>query len=141
MKKFIFVSTILILVIFLSGCTLSSQQTSEINNSFSKKRDCAELQNNIEKRIKEQFNDQTRGAWLEKIFYSPTLNTCMYTIQINIYPNKYNNMTTYYIYQLYDAFSNELIEDERGCIPEDECEKSVANASLEFRNKINKFEQ
>lgn len=139
MKKIV---TAIFAITFLSGCAFNSSPSKQVVNEdlFSKKKECAKLQNEIEARIKRDYNGDigngdTQFAQFDKIFYSPQRNTCMYTMQISAYINS----DLYETHNLMDAFTNEKIETERGCYHE-KCKKTESQAWDDFYNKVKQYE-
>lgn len=135
MKKKLLIITFLVLM-GLTGCSATKTNQSSTNNLFEKKKDCANLKDKIENNIKEEWNDNARSAWLDKIFYSPKQNSCLYTMQISTNING----AIIEIYNLFDAFTNEKLISEKGCLPEDECGASLANAKTYFLEKLAEYE-
>lgn len=98
--------------------------------------ECAELRPTVESRIAEQYNDETRFAWLEKIFYSQKQNSCVYTMHIQ--SRTLDPVIELHI--LFDALTGEGIIEERGCLPKDDCGKSLTEALGDFLRRIEEYE-
>lgn len=125
------------MTILLTGCATNNNNIALSNDDlFAKKKECAELQAKIESHIEKDWNDEDRSAWLEKIFYSQKKNTCLYTMQIS---TSVNNVTIE-IHNLFDAFTNEKIVSERGCLPVENCGKTLMQASAIFDNTVANYE-
>ena len=130
MKKLFLV---IIAALFVSGCALNPD-----NDLFTKKKECAALQTEIEQRL-EKLSNETRELRLNRIFYSPKLNTCMYT-STNQMSFVAGGNATRETYTLYDAFTNEGVEQEFGCTPRDNCEKEAWEASRDFDKLVKEYE-
>ena len=127
MKKLFLV---IIAALFVSGCAINSN-----DDIFSKKKECAELRAGIEQHLMD-LNSGTERVQLNKIFYSPKENTCLYTMTTNTVEGEIRRS----YYDLYDALTNEKVASEVGCLPRDICEKDPTQASEDFDALIKKYE-
>jgi len=130
MKKLLLISVLLGSII-LAGCNQKWLSESEL---FTKKQECAKLKNDIETDIEKARNGDAR---LDKIFFSPKQNSCLYTMTRSFMTDDSVNME---FYTLVDALSNEAIFSERWCIPEDYCKKSIDDATYSFILKVEEYE-
>jgi len=93
MKKLLWISFLLGLI-FLWGCATTNKLSQD--ELFEKKQECVGHRDAIEKISKEKYWD-VGYDFVEEIFYSPKLNSCLYTI---------NETNTWWIY---DFFSNKAV--------------------------------
>jgi Tfp pilus assembly protein PilE len=80
---------------------------------YAKNKECQSYQSEIEKRLKEKNIELTNSAminYLDKIFYSPKINSCFYTYK-TIAANTINNDLDIVVenYYLINIFTNETI--------------------------------
>lgn len=131
MKKLL---TIIVITVFLSACTINGANNDALSDDelFARKKICAELQAEIEARI-EKMNEEKIIVWLGKIFYSPRRNSCMYTMTKEI--SKYDDVR--HINSLFDAFTNEKIEEKTGCLT---CAVSPSQAIINFDIAVAEYE-
>lgn len=118
--------------LFVSGCVINSN-----NDLFAKKKDCAALRTEIEQRIKSRSDETGEAAQLNKIFYSPKRNTCMYTTEYHFITSSNANAR---IDDLYDSLADELVGSEMGCQPRGNCAKDLAGARRDFDKLVEKYE-
>ncbi len=72
MKKIVFIGLVAILI--FNGCQQESQKLSK-NELFEKKNLCASYKS----KITAELTDRSKDAFIGEIFFSPSLNTCLYT--------------------------------------------------------------
>lgn len=133
MRKILLISTLFILLGV--GC-IKNNDTVPNDSLFLKKKECGNLIKEIEDRIDKNYNSGDRTAWLDIIFYSPERDSCLYVKETWA---SLSNGGLIYLYDLYDAFTNENIVSTRGCVPEDSCGKTPTDAREEFDNQIEKY--
>lgn len=104
MKK-IFTASLCLIGIFIAGCWTNfnvkkdqSDTKTNINkeDTFDKKRDCAKEYNEMEKYVDDQYNWEhdywSRSSYINEVFYSPSLNSCVLIIHYNASSDFRNTM-------------------------------------------------
>lgn len=149
MKKTFF---IIVTAIILTGCSQNASTLEKVSSqknepslekvSFEKKKECAELRDQIEARIQKDWPESEFNGYiaLEKIFYSPKQDSCLYTYKVSRYVKDLG--TSFEDYELVDAFTNESITGETGCIPVKDCDgiQSVSEAHYKFSAELKQYE-
>lgn len=122
---------------FYNKQTPNSADLKEV--TFQKKKECAALRTQIEARIQKDWpeNEFDGHTTLEKIFYSPKMDSCLYTFRIEEYSK--DRKTSIQENDLVDAFTNELIAAERGCIPKENCTQSTMTALTSFDMQLEEY--
>lgn len=144
MKKII-VLIFSIFLIVLSGCDFNLSQSNDKDKKiaelqkqveelkkdkeddlFKKKQECIKLEPEIKKQINDKYSNLSENS-LNKIFYSPVLNSCLYTLGISYQDHSYSSIINY--------FTREAILDSL-CYYEMNFIECLEN----FQKKIDKFE-
>lgn len=99
------------------------------NREFSYTEICGKYRSEIELYLSRNFNNDSRYANLEQIFYSTKRSSCLYsyTIETNIAGKPV------YIHNLEDYFTHEKLESERANL------KNDLQVRSEFLEKLNKY--
>ena len=105
--------------------------------SFDQKQECQKYQQEVEGRIKTDWNDETRTAWLLKLFYTPKRNSCMYSMQTSLFTTSGTHRESY---MLFDTLTNEKIEQSEGCPSEVGCGVSLMQAARDFDKLVTEYE-
>ncbi len=91
---------LLIAVPLLSGCR-SHESPSEDNTNFSKRVECAELSSAA------QWEDMPDGPYLDNTYYSPSLDTCVFSMKRTFRGEKDGNIQ--YTFYLVDALTRKQL--------------------------------
>lgn len=118
MKKWIRILSIGIVWIFLTGCGNTLIEVSKDEEIFRRKQECASYLNHAEgieqKNLEESafYNDSEVNASYEilEIFYSPLENTCLYTLESQIwYYDEFGKYTLDYWLLIKDSLTKKTI--------------------------------
>jgi|GEM_PF-3670457 len=132
MKYFLAIVPTVSLLLLGAGCAPTAAKN-EV--SLEQKMTCQKYQNEIEERLKKDWNDDTQFAQLDEMFYSPQRDSCMFTAETSSMINGVIRESHFLI----DTLTNEKIETSNGCLPESECSQSLLQSESEFREKVSVY--
>lgn len=126
MKKFVSLSLVAA-VIILTGCQQSSEKFSN-NQLFEKKNLCASYKD----KIAAELEKRSKNALIGEVFYSPSLNTCLYTA---IFPFEEDGKF-YGAYSIEDYLENKQIFRCVSEDPNDQCDIEHEKQVEELKNNF-----
>ena len=146
MKKIIQLTIIILTILSTAACSLqdiskekNDGQTNPINNNIENEKDdlfaqkikCSNKLNDIQQIIKENDNGGQEEI-LEEIFYSPSLNTCIYTSSLSLSTGEKNYIISY---DIYDALTLQNLHS----FQTSDYEKNYMGDDMAYLKAINKI--
>ncbi|EKE06294.1 MAG: hypothetical protein ACD_19C00020G0004 [uncultured bacterium] len=130
MKNVLSILLFCVMALFISGCGTVKPEVKKVD-FFNKKKECTTYKEKILEDYQAATEDGVYSSVVNKIFYSPKLNSCMFatTEKIGVRESAVTNL------QIYDYFSNSIYYLESY-----NTSTNLRELNLKFENKIKELE-